>query len=121
MQIKQQRDYCTPSKLATDTVTLTKYLQRFISLQVRCKLTLKEKSKNDAGDTLVGDYHRVYLFIIDVMRAGYQMIDKQITVGEAHTALRTVWGRSKQLKNEENEKKRKLKQKRLNKRQTRPH
>lgn len=113
-QLKHQRDFCTPSKLATDTVTLTKYLKRFISLQVRCKLTLKEKSKTDSGDTLMADYHSVYLFLIDVMRAGYEMVNKNITLNEAHTALRTVWGRSKQLKNEEDLKRQKFKQKRSN-------
>lgn len=92
-------------------------------MDVRCKLTLKEKTKNESGDTLMGDYHRVYLFLIDVMRAGYQMVNKQITVEEAHTALRTVWGRSNQLKNEEELKRRTLKQKRLknNQKKTRRH
>lgn len=110
LQIKHERDFCTPSKLATDTVTLSKYLKRCISLQLRCKLTLKEKT--ELGYTLMGDFHRVYLFLIEVMRDAYKIRNKTISVDEAHTALRTVWGRSKQLKNEDDLKK--LKQKRLN-------
>lgn len=76
---------------------MTKYLKRFVSVDVRCDLTLKEKSKS--GYTLMGDYHRVYRFLIDVIRAGYRMCTKFITTDEAHTALRTVWGRSRQYKN----------------------
>lgn len=57
----------------------------------------------------MGDFHRVYLYLIEVMRAGYRMCGKTVTVDETHTALRTVWGRSKQLKNEDDTKKRKQK------------
>lgn len=42
------------------------------------------------------DCHRVYLYLIDLMRAGYRICNKNITIDEVHTALRTVWGRSKQ-------------------------
>lgn len=47
----------------------------------------------------MGDFHRVYLFLIAVLRAGYRNCHKLITIEEAHTAIRTVWGRSKQTKN----------------------
>lgn len=57
----------------------------------------------------MSNYHRVYLFLIDVLRAGYRMCTKFITVDEAHTALRTVWGRSKQMKNVDEAKKTNLK------------
>lgn len=100
LQIQHEQDYCTPSKIATDTVTLTKYLKRVISVDVRCKLTLKEKI-SESGYTLMGDCHRVYLYLIDVMRAGYRICNKNLTVDEAHTALRTVWSRSKQHQNAE--------------------
>lgn len=106
-QVEHERDFCTPSKLGTHAVTLTKYLKRFISVKVRCKLTLKEKSKS--GHTLMANFHRVYLFLIDVLRAGYRICGKYITGDESHTALRTIWGRSKQMKNVDEAKKTKLK------------
>lgn len=59
----------------------------------------------ESGLTLHGNYHQVYLFLIDVIKAGYRSRKKEITTGEAHTALRIVWGRSKQLKNNTKQKK----------------
>lgn len=79
---------------------MTNYLKRFVSLRVRCQLTLKDL-KGNSGKTLFGDFHQIYLFLIDVMRAGYQECGKDLNVEYAHTALRTVWGRSKQLRKEE--------------------
>lgn len=70
-------------------------------MDVRCELTLREKS----GKTLMGDYKRVYKFLIDVIRAGYRMVKKFITRDEAHIALRTVWGRSRQYKTATDKKK----------------
>lgn len=74
---------------------MTKYLKRFVSLNVRCQLTLKDPG--ESGLTLYKDYYQVYLFLIDAMKEGYRMCGKKITVDDAHTALRVVWGRSKQL------------------------
>ncbi len=114
-----ERDFCTPSKHGTHSVTLTKYLKRFVSVDVRCKLTLKEKTQS--GYTLMGNYHRVYLFLIDLLRAGYRMCTKYITGDEAHTALRTVWGRSKQMKSVDAAKKTKLKRLSENKSKSKRH
>lgn len=75
-------------------MTISKYLMRFITLRVRCKITLKENGED--GATLFKHYHSVYLFLIDVMKAGYQTCKKTITNDDAHSALRIVWGRSKQ-------------------------
>lgn len=61
---------------------------------MRTKLTLKENG--DDGITLYKDYHSVYKFLIDVMKAGYLTCKKTITNDDAHSALRVVWGRSKQ-------------------------
>lgn len=94
-QLNEERNFCCPTKTSTDTVTITKYLKRFVALNVRCRMTLKEKG--ETGVTLFKDYHRVYQFLIDVMKEGYRMCGKKITIDEAHTALRVVWGRSKQL------------------------
>lgn len=74
---------------------------RFISLRVRCKLTLKETV--DDGAALFKDYHGVYQFLIDVMKAGYKSCNRSITNDDAHAALRVVWGRSKQYYREEQE------------------
>lgn len=117
LQIKHEQDFCTPSEIATHTVTLTKYLKLFVCLDVRCTLTLKEKT--ESGYTLMGDFHRVYMYLINVMRAGYGICKKTLTVDEAHTALRTVWGRSKQQKNEDDQKK--LKRKRLDDKKKKSH
>lgn len=57
------------------------------------------KEPGESGLTLYKDYHRVYLFLVDVMKEGYRVCGKKITLDEAHTALRVVWGRSKQLQN----------------------
>lgn len=66
-------------------------------------MTLMEAG--DSGLTLHGNYRQVYLFLIDVIKAGYRSCKREITTDEVHTALRVVWGRSKQLKNNENHKK----------------
>lgn len=78
---------------------MTKYLQRFISLRIRNKFTLKEQGR--AGITLFDDYHNVYQYLIDLIKAGYIAQRKTITTDEAHQALRIVWGRSKQLLKEQ--------------------
>lgn len=82
---------------------MTAYLRRFISLDVREGLTFKDPRETD-DKTLYGNFHQVYLFLVDVMRAGYQSVRKSITVDEAHLALRVVWGRTKQFINEERNK-----------------
>lgn len=96
LQLKNERNFCCTTKTSTDTQTITKYLKRFISLRVRCQLTLKEQS-GESGYTLYRDYKHVYEFLIDIMKEGYRIGGKKITRDEAHTALRVVWGRSKQL------------------------
>lgn len=82
-------------------MTISKYLMRFVSLRVRSKLTLKENI--DDGATVFKDYHSVYEFLIDVMKAGYRSCNRIITNDDAHSALRIVWGRSKQYYREEKE------------------
>lgn len=94
-QIKREKEYCGPTGRQTDTVVMTKYLQRFISLSVRDEMTFKEKG--DTGITLFDDFNNVYNFLIDLMKAGYKTRNKTIHTDEAHQALRIVWGRSKQL------------------------
>lgn len=101
----KEKDYCCPGKNSTDNVAVTQYLKRFISVGVRCQLTLMERG--DSGLTLYANYHQVYTFLIDVIKAGYRSCRKEITSNEAHTALRVVWGRSKQLKNNNDNKQRK--------------
>lgn len=78
-------------------------MRRFISLDVRKNLTFKD-AKDPEDKTLHGNFHQVYLFLIDVMRAGYKSCGKSITVDDAHLALRIVWGRTKQILNEEQNK-----------------
>lgn len=78
-------------------------MRRFLSLDVRKKLTFKD-AKDSKDKTLYSDFHQVYLFLIDVMRAGYKSCDKSITADDAHLALRIVWGRTKQILNEEQNK-----------------
>lgn len=80
---------------------MTAYLKRFISVPVRAKLVLKDL-KRQSGLTLYHDYHRVYLFLIEVMKAGYLIKNKVLTNKDVHGILRVVWGRSKQMLNEAN-------------------
>lgn len=82
---------------------MTAYLRRFISLNVRKELTFKD-AKDAEDKTLHGNFHQVYLFLIDVMKAGYKSCGRSITVDDAHLALRIVWGRTKQILNEEQNK-----------------
>lgn len=80
---------------------MTAFLKRFISLRVRASLVLKDL-KGKEGLTLYADFLRVYEFLIEVMKAGYQVRNKILTNRDVHSILRVVWGRSKQLLNEEN-------------------
>ncbi len=92
-----------PGENDTKTVVVTNYLKRFISLRVRCLLTLKDTKKNSQG-TLYYDYYNVYNFLITVMCQAYKSCRKCLTQKEAHEALRIVWGRSKQLMADEDKK-----------------
>lgn len=80
---------------------MTTYLKRFIGIRVRSLLTLKE-SKD--GFTLFTDFYNVYDFLIKVMQEAYKSCKKPLTKKEAHEALRIVWGRSKQLLNDQTKK-----------------
>lgn len=105
-QLQHERSFCCSTKKSTDTVTMSKYLMRFISLRVRSKLTLEENV--DDAATLFKDYHSVYRFLIDVMQAGYRSCLRNITNDDAHSSLRIVWGRSKQYYREEQERRKRL-------------
>lgn len=82
---------------------MTGYLKRFISVPLHASIVLKDL-KGKTGDTLYHDYRRVYDFLIEVMKAGYQVRNKVLTDTEVHSVLRVAWGRSKQMLNEENNK-----------------
>lgn len=104
-QLQQEKDYCAPSK-SSDNVVMTAYLKRFITLKLRCDIALKDP-KGSQKLTLFGDYHRVYRFMIDVMKEGYLAYNKRIKSTEIHTILRTVWGRSNQMLQDERRKRNK--------------
>ncbi len=81
---------------------MTGFLKRFIAVKIRADIVLKDLKGQD-GSTLCGDYPQVYDFIIQVFKAGYEVRNKLITNKEVHSVLRIVWGRSKQMLNEENQ------------------
>ncbi len=93
-QVNKEKEFCTHSS-ATDTVTMTAYLKRFISVDLRASLVLKDL-KGEQGLTLYHDFHKVYEFLREVMKSGYQIKNKILTNKDVHVVLRTVWGRSKQ-------------------------
>lgn len=74
---------------------MTAYLKRFISVDLRASLVLKDL-KGEQGLTLYHDFHKVYEFLREVMKSGYQIKSKILTNKDVHVVLRTVWGRSKQ-------------------------
>ncbi len=84
---------------------MTSYLRRFIDVDLRASLVLKDL-KGQEGLTLFHDFHKIYLFLVDVMIAGYNIKGKILTSKDVHIVLRTVWGRSKQTQSEEANKKR---------------
>lgn len=88
---------------------MTAYLKRFITLELRCDVGLKD-AKGQKELTLYRDFNYVYKFLIDVMKSGYAAYGKKISSGEVRIALRTVWGRSNQLLKEEIRKRRKRRQ-----------
>lgn len=79
---------------------MTAYLKRFISLKLRDELHLKDAKGTDEP-TLVRDFPQIYKFLIDVMINGYQESNIQLKPSDAHLALRTVWGRTKQMLREQ--------------------
>lgn len=101
-QLEQAKDFCVPSK-STDNVVMTAYLKRFITLELRCEIALKD-GKGQKELTLFEDFRRVYNFLIEVMKSGYAAYNKRIKSGAVDTALRTVWGRSNQMLQEEQRK-----------------
>lgn len=101
--MNREKEYCMPGKNMSHNVVITTYLKRFISLRVRSLLTLKEL-QTDEGMTLYADFYKVYLFLIEVAREGYKSCDKSLSEKEANEALRIVWGRTKQLLNDEKKK-----------------
>lgn len=90
-----------PEKNVTDTVVITTYLKRFISLRVRSLLTLKESKKGKSEPTLYADFYNVYNFLITLMVEAYKSCKKSISRKSANVALRIVWGRSNQLLKDE--------------------
>lgn len=72
---------------------MTAYLRRFIG--VEASIVLKDL-KGQPGMTLYNDFHNVYLFLVETMKAGYQIKNKILTNKDVHLVLRTVWGRRKQ-------------------------
>lgn len=103
-QLSREKEFCMPGKNQSNNVIMTTYLKRFVSLRVRGLLTLKELQGDDAM-TLFDDFHNVYSFLIDVMREGFKSCGRSLTEKEAHESLRVVWGRSKQLLNDQKKKK----------------
>lgn len=79
---------------------MTGFLKRFISVPVRAELVLKDL-KGKSGKTLYHDYREVYDFIIEVFKAGFEVRNKIRTNTEVQSVLRVVWGRSKQMLNDE--------------------
>lgn len=75
---------------------MTAYLKRFISLDLRDELHLKDPKGKDEP-TLTRDFPEIYKFLIDVMVKGYQKSNTLLKSSDAHVALRTVWGRTKQM------------------------
>lgn len=80
---------------------MTAYLKRFISLKLRDEVHLKDPKGRDDDPILMRDFPEVYNFIIDVMLKGYALSNTQIKTSDAHVALRTVWGRTKQMLREQ--------------------
>lgn len=74
---------------------MTTYLKRFMLVDLRASLVLKEL-KGEQGLTLYHDFHKVYEFLREVMKAGYLIKCKILTNNDVHIVLRTVWDRSKQ-------------------------
>lgn len=62
---------------------MTAYLKRFISKSMRASIVLKDL-KGQLGETLYVDYHHVYVFLIEVMKAGYLLRDKVLTKNNVH-------------------------------------
>lgn len=79
---------------------MTAYLKRFITLELRDTLHLKDAKGKDEP-TLIHDFPQVYKFLIDVMVTGYQDSNTQLKASDAHIALRTVWSRTKQMLREQ--------------------
>lgn len=83
---------------------MTAYLKRFISLEVRREVALKDP-KGQKDLILYLDFKKVYGFLVDVMKSGYLAYNEQIKSTEVKTVLRTVWGRTNQLLGEETRRK----------------
>ncbi|KAJ6639802.1 hypothetical protein Bhyg_12549 [Pseudolycoriella hygida] len=88
--VKHEKQYCAASN-SPHTVTMTSYLTRFIDVNLRASLVLKDL-KGQKGLTLYHDFHKIYLFLVDVMTSGYNIEGKILTNIEVHVVLRTVWG-----------------------------
>ncbi len=99
-QVTQEAYYCSASK-QSDSVVMTAYLKRFMSLSLRDQVHLKDSKGKDDEPILCRDFPEVYKFLIDVMIKGYAMSNTQIKPSDAHVALRTVWGRTKQMLREQ--------------------
>lgn len=54
--------------------------------------------------TLFADFYNVYKFLIEVVREGYKSCNRSLTEKDANEALRIVWGRTKQMLNDEQKK-----------------
>lgn len=76
----------------------------FRSQHVERLLTLKEEKKSQSL-TSIADFYDVYNFLITVIQTAYKSFNITFTMKEAHETLRIVWGRSKQLQNDQEKKK----------------
>lgn len=78
---------------------MTAYLRRFVDIDLRASIVLKDL-RGQPGMTLYKNFHNVYLFLVNTMKAGYLVKNKIVTNHDVHIVLRTVWGRSKQTADE---------------------
>lgn len=72
-----------------------------MTLGLRDTLHLKDSKGKDDNPILMRDFPEIYKFLIDVMVKGYAMSNTPLKSSEAHLALRTVWGRTKQMMREQ--------------------
>lgn len=99
-QLWQESYYCTAGG-QSHSVVMSTYLKRFITLNLRDEIHFKDAKGKDEEPILVRDFVEIYKFLKDVMIDGYVKAKNQLKDSEAHLALRTVWGRTKQMLREQ--------------------
>lgn len=72
-----------------------------MKLTLRDEIHFKEMKVKDDNPILVSDFNEIYKYLVDVMISGYNLSKRQLKEAEAHIALRTVWGRTKQMLREQ--------------------